>query len=228
MNTIALGLGWPRPTSFLRTGIFLAAFIGVASLNAQLVSVTDTYSPPDVIDGEAKSIFFDFSTQLDSPNAFVEDINLSIDFSKVADLFDDPPFYSEIGIVLRKLDTSFMVVGEVTLVEFGSFFDGAPGDSFSGTITFDDEATDWVNTDPEQLTAGTFKPVQSLSLLSGAYSPFWELRIVDGSFQNPLFFNAATLTVAALAPIPEPSTYGLVAGLVLLGAAALRRRSARR
>jgi hypothetical protein len=205
---------------------FRAVFLTVAlaltpSVHAQL-ALSATYAAPHYVDGFAQSIFFDLSGHLNRPDAQVLDVDLSVDFSKVPDLSDDPPFLSEIGLVLRKLDTSFSILQEVTLVEFGTFSDGAPGSFFSGALRFDDDAWLRIDHDPSTLTEGTFRGVEPLASLNGIFTPFWELRVVDASFQNPLLFHSATLNV--LAAIPEPSTYGLFAA-TLLSLAVLRRRT---
>lgn len=221
--------------SFFRRGFVLLALAFSTSLNAQLTTVLQTYNVPRVADGSAFSVFFDLSSQLSLTTASITRTTLSLDFAKQADLSDDPPFYSEMGFVLRKLDTHFSILKEVTLIELGSFNDGEPFTLFDGVLTFDDSAARVVNYDPDYLGAGSFRGEESLDLLNGAYSPYWELRVVDAAFQNPLLFRSATLSVTASIPsvvpvnnpVPESSTIGLTAAGLLLGVIGLRSRRRR-
>lgn len=194
--------------------------IGAVSAQAQLV-LTQTYSTPHLVDSESVPILFDFSSNFVQPGAPIYRTTLSIEFSKTPSLSDDPPFYSEMGFVLRKLSSSFTILDQITLINTGSFNDGAPGSFFSGTITFDDQALSLVNANPDQPSPGIFQPVEPLSTFNGAYSPFWELLIDDASAQNPLLFRSATLTV--FAAVPESSTMTL-AGAGLLGVIVFLRR----
>ena len=217
-------------TSFLRRGIIFLAFACTAALHAQLTTVSQTYSVPHLVDGSAFSVFFDLSAQLSTPTASLTNTTLSLHFTKEPDLSDDPAFYSEMGFVLRKLDTHFAVVKEVTLVELGSFNDGQPFSFFDGEITFSDSAADVVNVDPDQPSSGLFRGEQPLALFNGSYSPYWELRLVDASYQNPLIFESATLTLDAfvpranIVPVPEPAAVGLCGASLLVALVARRRR----
>lgn len=210
--------------SFIRRGFLLLALLCSPALYAQL-TLSQTYRVPQPVDGEAFPIFFNLSAQYAKPDVSVIHTQLSIDFGKAPDLFDDPPFYSDIGLVLQKLDSTFSIINQVTLLNIGSFNDGSPSSSFDGVITFDDDAALAVDNDPDQPAAGLFRPIQALGLLNGTYSPYWELRLVDAVSGSPLLFHSATLTttVSAAAPVPEPASVGL-AGAALLGVAMLRRR----
>lgn len=230
MNITVLRSGPWRLASLLRpAGILCLAFCPVAA-HAQIVTLSQTYSVPQVIDGGARSVFYDFSSFGLGAGASISNATLSINFAKVPDLSDDPPFFSEIGLSLRKLNTSFSLLAEATLLAIGSFNDGAPASSFDGTITFTDSAGMYANSDPDLLTAGVYKPAESLSLLNGVFSSYWELRIDDASFQNPFLFRSATLTLAAVAAVavPEPSTLTFVLAFILASFVwSQRRRTAR-
>lgn len=202
------------------------------SARAQLVtSVSQTYSVPRTVDGGSTRIAFDFSSSLPplGTMSLVRSV-ISTTFGKAPDLSDDPPFYSEIGFVLRELGAASNLLGAVTLIDTGSFNDGDFGDSFHGTITFDDRAASAVNADPDHLVSGTFQPVEPLSAFS-VYSPFWQLELDDATTQNPLTFTSATLTLFTRSavpgtadPVPESSTITLGGTGVLVLAVCLRRR----
>lgn len=211
--------------SLLRRGfLFLLLLCSPALLQAQL-TLSQTYSVPHSVDASAYPVFFDLSAQYCPPGAAIWHTQLSIDFGKAADLFGDPPFYSDVGLVLRKLDTTFSILSETTLLDIGSFNDGFASSSFDGAITFDDDAASLVNNDPDQPVSGLFRPIMPLSLLDGIYSPFWELRLVDAVTGSPLLFHSATLTTSVTtAPVPEPASIGLAAGASLFALALLGRR----
>jgi len=209
--------------SFIRRSLLVVTLFCSPALYAQL-TLSQTYSVPHNVDGESLPVFFNLSGLSVPADASVVHTQLSIDFGKAGDLFDDPPFYSDIGLVLRKLDKTFSILNEVTLLDLGSFNDGFASTSFDGTITFDDGADELVNHDPDQPTSGLFRPIEALSLLNGSYSPYWELRLVDGVSGSPLLFHSATLTTTVdTAPVPEPSAVGL-AGASMLGLVVLWRR----
>ena len=230
MNTSVSASRPSRLTSSLRAAVLTVTLLLPAAVQAQLVTLSQTYSVPQIIDGGARSVFYNFSSFGLGSDFSILSARLAIDFAKVPDLSDDPPFFSEIGLTLRKLDTSFSVLGETTLIGIGGFNDGAPGSFFDGSLTFDDTAATFVNDDPDSLSSGVFRPMGALSLLNGLFSPFWELRIDDASLQNPFWFRSATLTIAAAAAVavPEPSTLAFVLLFALVVfAKSLRRRTAR-
>lgn len=212
--------------SSLTPGLLLAVALATPSARAQLVTtLSDTYNVPHVVDGGSLPVFFDLSSTFVRPDAVLFHTTLSITFSKMPDLSDDPPFYSEIGLTLRKLSPTFSILSQIHLVNTGTFNDGDFGDSFSGTLTFDDSAVTLIGSNPDDLTPGIFKPLQPLATFNNVYSPFWELLVDDASVQNPLLFRSATLTV--FTAVPEPSTYAL-AGAGLLGVVILIRQRRRK
>jgi hypothetical protein len=229
MNYLASASRRLRSFPILRSGIFILVLgFCTGNLHAQLVALTESYNVPRVIDGTAQSIYFNFSSSGLSSSNSIFDVNFTLSFAKTADLADDPPFYSEMAFLLRKLDTTFSILTEVSLIDLGSFSDGEFGASFNGTITFDDDAASFVNADPDNLSSGVFKPVEPLAAVGQAFSPFWELRIVDASQQNPTFFRSASLSLLVAAAVPEPSTYALLGAAFLLALAVRGRRGRNR
>jgi hypothetical protein len=207
----------------VRRGLALAFLFCGLVVQAQLVtSFSRTIATPKTIDGGSERLLFDFSSTLPPMNSSLVQVTLSVTFGKSPSLSDDPPFYSEIGLVLRKLSPASSILTQVTLIETGSFNDGDFGTSFSGTLIFDDHAVSFVNSDPDQLIPGVFKPENPLSAFNGGYSPYWELVIDDGAQQNPLTFSSTTLTVFTATAVPEPSSTAL-AGATVLGLAILFR-----
>jgi|GEM_PF-3356331 len=202
--------------SSLTKGLVLALALGGASAaQAQLVTtLTSTYNVPQKVDGGSLPIFFDFSSTFVRPDAALFHTTLSFEFTKAPDLPDDQPFYSEIGLTLRELSPTFMLLNQIRLVDTGTFNDGDFGAFFSGTLTFDDSAPTVIGSNPDVLTPGIFKPLDPLATFNGAFSPFWELVVDDASVQNPLRFRSATLSV--FTAVPEPSAMAL-AGAGCLG-----------
>lgn len=196
-------------------------------VQAQMVTaLSETYAVPHVIDGESLPILFDFSSAVVRPDALIFNTTLSLEFTKAPDLSDDQPFYSEIGFILRSLDSSFNVISQIRLVDTGTFNDGEFGSFFSGTLTFDDNASSAINDNPDTLTPGLFRPLDPLATFNGIYSiPFWQLLIDDTSVQNPILFRSATLTV--FTAVPEPSSIALL-GAGLLGIVSFIRQWRRR
>ncbi len=207
-----------------------AALFLASPLHGQVTLASETYAVPQWIDGSSHSALFDFSSNSAAPaGATVSALTLSITFTKVPDLPDDPPFYSDIGLVLRMLDTSFGVLREVTLLEVGTLPDGSAFGGFSGTLLFDDAADTALIDAGDPLLAGAYRPYQPLAGLLGTFSPYWELRIDDASIQNPVLFDSATLTLALAAqPVPEPAAYGAMASGLLLSLVVFVRRRLRR
>ena len=206
LTAICVGKSWfPLYRVF-----FLSLLLGSTGAQAQVVTtLSQTYGVPTKIDGSSLPVFFDFSSTFISPDVALLRTTLSFSFSKIPDLNDDPPFYSEIGLVLRELSPTFTLLKQVTLIDTSTFNDGLPGAFFTGTISFDDTASQVVNLNPNQPSSGVFRPVEPLSMFK-VYSPFWELVVDDASKQNPLLFRSATLSVSVTA-VPEPGSTALTA-----------------
>lgn len=147
------------------------------------------------------------------------DVNLSVTFAKPSLDANESPFYDEIIFTLFNPGSTI----NASLIAANSFDIGTAGASFSGTVLFDDAAAQVVNFNPNEITAGTFRPVGSLAAFNGqAFTGgVFNLAIEDTALDNALTFTSATLTIVA---IPEPGTTALLALGALLGGVALRRR----
>ena len=216
----------------------------VSKTNATFGSFDGTYGYRDVV--------FDVADFAGDPT-IVLDVDVSITFAKpkVSDLFlgDLPPGYNEIEFALvSPAGTTFTLIsnpGGVELVAddfFETFSTGADGASFSGTILFDQSASDPVDIDPNSIPSGTYRPdddtLNSLDVFSGESAVgTWRLFVEDDTAPfdpffdppSPLEFTSFTLTIttafASNDPIPEPSSVAVFSlAAVGMGLGVLRRR----
>jgi hypothetical protein len=168
-------------------------------------------------------------------NGIIEDVNITIDFSKLSNpnALVPQPWYNEIGFALKSPNGTL-----VDLIPVETFFDpfdvpfifdNTPG--FTGVINLDDEAIDLLNDGPNtdrRPFAGTFKPINALSAFIGENAQgTWELWIEDSAGANPLLFSSFTLSIqTGAAVVPEPGSFALggMSLLALAGYAWRRRR----
>jgi hypothetical protein len=147
-------------------------------------------------------------------DGIVQDVNITIDFSKLSNPNDfvPQPWYNEIGFALKSPSGTL-----IDLIPVDTFldpfdvpfiFDNTPG--FDGIVTFDDAATLAVNNGPiaGRPNAGTFQPIDALSAFDGESAQgTWELWIEDSTGANPLTVNSFTLSVqTGPAVVPEPGS----------------------
>jgi hypothetical protein len=206
--TAALGIAW---------------ILGTAS-SGQAATITKTDTPAGGIYLDASSATRTFSvltTEIPA-NYFVSKVTFTIDFEK----YDGEtlgvnaggnPYYNEIVLKLKN-----PAGVETSLIAAGAFANGSGG--FRGVITFDDAATQFVNNNTAQLTAGTYMPtgagtMSSLNTLSGAGN--WTLTLQDTVAADHLGYWSSSMTLQTTF-IPEPASLALT----LLGAVPLlyRRR----
>ncbi len=228
----------------------------------QAAVVTKTNSNGATIDGNGfsatsalRTVEFTAADFGGDPTIIV-DVDIAITFAKevVDPLLDPFAYFNEIEFVLTspggKNFTLISNAGGTELVPFDSIpsFDiGNPGAGFSGTVVFDQSAAAPVNTNPNEISAGTFRPdddtLNSLDYFNGDSAVgTWTLFMEDdfgplyfppfpplGS-PSPLVFTEFSLTIttasASSNPIPEPSSlliFGLGIGAIV-GGHWLRRR----
>lgn len=156
----------------------------IAKLNAQATSAGFGFL--------LRSFDFD-ATDLAGRQDVVQDVNFSVTFAKGNDV--TPPEY-------HLLQMSLQAPGALatTLIAFNAFQPGT--DPFSGTIRFDDQATQGVVVDPTTPVEGTFQPQGSLALFNGrAVTGQWLVVIGNDSTASPVQFESATLEIV---PVPAP------------------------
>ena len=142
----------------------------------------------------------------------ITDVNIAIDFQKVGgNNCSAPgggnPYNNEIQFTLAHPGGTSRIL--------------VPSGTYTGTtqqprvvVTLDDEAATVVSNVP---TAGTFRPVNSLSIFDGL-SPFgtWTLSVTDTAGADILCFYATTMTIVTAPPGPgvtiNPTTVAVTEG----------------
>jgi len=195
----------------------------IEATNSTFASVDgDTRTTPPDFTAIKRNVTFT-GAELDFGSGIIEDVNITIDFSKLSDNvppFPPQPWYSEIGFALKSPNGTI-----VELIPIGTFldpfdvpfiFDNTPG--FDGIVTLDDAAAAAVNngTIAGRPNAGTFRPINALSAFNGENAlGTWELWIEDSISVNPLLFNSMTLSIQTAAIVPEPGSW-VLGGLSLV------------
>jgi hypothetical protein len=198
----------------------LAAVLALAGAAAH-ASVIATNSSYGAIDGGTATRIFSIGQ-----HGAIEDVNLTIEFSKCDDPRIGATGTSCVGIGdAYENEISFTLANAsgvtVTLVPAQKFGHGAGIGRVR--VTFDDEAASALG---GRVAAGSFRPTQLLSAFDGRdMFGNWTLSIGDANGSDPLEFFSATLELnASAASIPEPATPAIL-GLGLLGIGAARRRA---
>lgn len=217
--------------SLLVFGMLLAAALPARADRIELTNNTSAS-----VDGDTRSTPPDFTAtkrnvtvtgaETAFGNGIIQDVDITIDFSKLSNLNDlvPQPWYSEIGFALKSpTGTLVDLIPVGTFLDpFDSFgiFDNTPG--FTGVIKFDDAAAAFVNAGPiaGRPNAGTFKPINGLSAFNGENAQgTWELWIEDSIGANPLLFSSFTLSIqTGPAVVPEPGSI-IMGGMSLLALA---------
>ena len=232
-------------------GVVLILVVFATSSQASIV-IEQTNSVAELFNGNSatpgvKTVTF-ASGLFTGPNDIIEDIEISISFSKLATSSGTSPKYNEISF---SLSTSIAEVPAVGLIKSGpgsppytgSFSTGFTGDpGFNGTLNFNDAGTYIVNAVPPDLNskvpptltydpstpatiaATTYRPIDSLAAFigkSGAAS--YTLNIVDSanSTDPGLQFTSFTVRITA---VPEPTSLACLGLLATAGAFVRRRR----
>ncbi len=199
-----------------RAAALLVGLLAATAVNAQIIpSISLSDNNPAFLDGStAARRYFNFAPL----EAKIEAVTFSINFSKFAVLDDDPPFFDSFALVLSSIDsTLFTPLKSLLLIDFNSFNTGFWGDRFSGTLNFNDHAPSFVNSDPNALLTGTYRPVNPLDIFGGdPFANLWELQIVTGTTGAPLNYFGSTLNIS-YTPVPEASTFGFAGALLLVG-----------
>lgn len=199
-------------------------FLFVQPARAGLISATN--STPGTFDGEIANRAVTFSGfEAGFASGVITDLNVTISYVKAPSV--DRPFFEEIhfALIAPNGDT-------IELIAANSFNQGAIGSQFNGVQTFDQSAPTVVNANPDQPTAGTFRPtggplgsLQTLNAFNGnSAMGVWTLFIEDTVLGDPLAFNSFTLDITTRDfSVPEPMSL-LLMGLGLAGLA-LRSKS---
>lgn len=159
----------------------------------------------------------------------IRDVNISIEFSKCDDPATGPLGSSCIGTGnSNNNEIVFRLIGPngttVSLVEAGSYSGSRPG-AGRVFVTYDDEAVIAVG---GPVSAGTFRPIRSLSAFDGMHmGGTWGLFVQDLRTGDPLEYYSSSLDItfdAFPSPVPEPASLAIV-GLGLLAMRAFRSKA---
>ena len=216
----------PFASTLLRS-IALASGLTLSALTAHAqLTVNQTIDPNPDLSVNNSSNSSEFTFTLPGASGIIHDVDISIAFSKSRTGGGSvDPFFNEIGFTLSLGGTSTnLLIGDSNLTNNqATFLPGLSAPSFSGTITFDDEASSGLGLYP---VTGTFRPEGSLSVFDGlSFNPGSEFKLTvydTSGIGGPVIVDNATLSVQFTA-VPEPSTYAAAGALALAGLV-LRRR----
>lgn len=206
------------------TKLMGCAVFGLAAswASAGVIAVHTTYRAFDASSGH---VGFDVTT-----HGLIKDLDVAISFSKCdnpylsangqACLSENKPFENE--IVIRLIGPDGRVV---RLVNENTYDQGNTGGIGRVTVNFDDEGAAL----GRRVAAGSFRPVESLSLFDGMdMFGQWQLYFEDTKRFDPFeVYSSRLVFTEQLAPpaaqVPEPASL-VIFGAGLLGLAATRRR----
>lgn len=208
-------------------GIALALTLLTATSPADFV-LTQENTALQTFNGSSGTKTVTFDNSLFPADPTILDIEVSITFSKLKN-DNNFPFYNEVSFSLSKneVPTSVLITSGTAVPTYtGSFTSGFIGDAgFDGTLVFKQSAATVVNSNPNKIVAGTYKPVGTLASFIGASgSGTYTLNIGDnGAGANTgLVFKKFSVSITA---VPEPSSFACLGLLTTAGAFIRRRRS---
>jgi hypothetical protein len=216
-----------QPSRLLKNAMGAVFLVGALSSIALAQSpVFKLDAPPGgtYFDATSGTATFDVTAGDMAGGTAVNSVTIAIDFEK----YDGEtmgvngggtPFYNEISFILTNPQNV-----STTLIGSGVFNPSSGG--FRGIITFDDLASSFVNVDPDNPQAGTFKPSGPGlmgDLLSTNGVGTWTLAIADTTGSDHLGYYSAGLSLnGGTAAAPEPGALAL--SLLGVGGFFLRRR----